>query len=206
VNQHREQSDDLQSIWQAGDSKFSEGEINMYTKLLREKRRSLHDFVQSGNSNTYLLALSFTPLFASLAWKTRAASLMLTGNLIVTVVLLVGALATWFYQRSERNLDGADLSIRDFHVLLLQFINRTIRFSKGIKYWFAPALFLGISLAAYPALNHYLAGIACVGVLALVFVLFEFAVWCMQDSGRVAELERRKSEVECLLKEMSHGD
>lgn len=173
----------------------------MHLKLLQEKRRSLHDFVEGASSNTYLLVLSFAPLFALGTWKTRVSAPMRIGNLIVMVVLLAGALATWLYKRSEKRLDRVDLNLRDFQRLSLQFIDRSIAFFKGIKFWFAPLLFFGISLAAYPALNHFWSQSLCIVALALVFLCFECSVW-MCDLGRVRELERRKIEIESLLEEM----
>ena len=174
----------------------------MHVKLLQEKRRALHDFVQGRSSNTYLLVLSFAPLLALEIWKTRQIALMQIGNLIMMVVLLAGALATWLYQRSERRLDRVDLNMRDFQRLLLQFIDRSIAFSKGIKFWFVPLLFFGIALAGYPALNHFWSPALCIAVLSLAFVCLEYSVWKMEDLQRVGELQARKKEIENLLKEM----
>ena len=174
-------------------------------KLLQEKRRSLHDFVQVGSSNSYLLVLSFAPIFALGIWKARLTSLMQFGNLMITLVLLGGALATWLYQRAERKLDQVDLNMREFQALLLGFINRSIAFSKGIKFWFAPLLFFGISLAAYPALNRFWSPLWCIVALSLVFIFFEYSIWIMNDLRRVGELQRRKSEVERLLAEMNES-
>jgi amino acid permease len=202
MKEPQDQDNELQSIWQRNDAPQSEEEITMDMKLLQEKRRSLHDFVQGGSSNNYLLVLSFAPLFALGIWKTRQLALMQIGNLIVMVVLLAGALATWLYQRSERRLDQVDLNMRDFQRLLLHFIDRSIAFSKGIKFWFAPALFFGIALAAYPVLNRFWSPALCIAALSSVFVCFEYSVWKMEDLRRVRELQRRKNEVESLLKEM----
>ena len=206
MREPRDQSDELQAIWQRNDAGQSREEITMHVKLLREKRRSLHDFIQGGSSNPYLLVLSFAPLFALLTWKTRQIPLMRIGNLIVASVLLAGALATWLYQRSERRLDQVDLNMRDFQTLLLRFINRSIAFSRGIKFWFTPLLFLGIALATYPALSHFWSPTLCIVALGLVFLGFEYSVWIMCDLRRVEELQRRKSEVESLLKEMDANE
>ena len=178
----------------------------MRVKLLREKRRSLHDFIQGGSSNNYLLALSFAPLFGLLTWKTREIPLMWMGNLIVALVLLAGALATWLYQRSERRLDQVDMNMRDFQMLLLRFINRSIAFSRAIKFWFVPLLFLGIALAAYPSLSRFWSPALCLVALAVVFLGFEYSVWTVCDLRRVGELQRRKIEVESLLKEMDTNE
>jgi hypothetical protein len=198
----QDQGDELQSIWQRNDAPESEKEIAMHMNLLQEKRRSLHDFVQGGSSNNYLLVLSFAPLFALGIWKTRHIALMQIGNLIVMVVLLAGALATWLYQRPERRLDQVDLNTRDFQRHLIHFINQSIAFSKGIKLWFAPVLFFGIALTAYPALNHFWSPALCIVALALLFVCFEYSVWTLCELPRVEELQRRKNDVESLLKEM----
>ena len=203
MKEPRDQSDELQSIWQRNDAVQSREEITMHVKLLQEKRRSLHDFIQGRSSNTYLLVLSFAPLFALLTWKTRQVPLMRIGNLIVALVLLAGALATWLYQRYERRLDQVDLNMRDFQTLLLRFINRSIAFSRGIKFWFAPMLFLGIALAAYPALTHFWSPTLCVIALSLLFLGFEYSVF---DLRRIRELQQRKSEVESLLKEMDTNE
>jgi hypothetical protein len=205
MNQLQDQDDELRAIWQRHDTQSSKEKLTMNVKLLNEKRRSLHDFVQGGSSNTYLLVLSFAPLFALGMWKARQIALMQIGNLIVMLVLLAGALATWLYQRAERKLDQVDLNMREFQVLLLQFINRSIAFSKGTKFWFAPPLFLGIALAAYPALNRFWSPLWCVVALSVVFVFFEYSIWIMNDLRRVDELQRRKSEVESLLQEMDEG-
>jgi hypothetical protein len=203
MNEPQDQGDQLRSIWQKEHPQRSKEEMTMNMKLLQEKRRSLHDFVQGGSSNSYLLVLSFAPLFAIGVWKARQIPMMQIGNLIITLVLLAGALATWLYQRSEKSLDHIDLNMREFQTLLLQFINRSIAFSKGIKLWFAPLLFLGISLAAYPILNHFWSPGWCIAVLALAFVCFEYSVWKICELRQIWELQRRKSEVESLLAEMN---
>jgi len=205
VNQPQDQGDELQAIWQRDESHSSKEEVMVNVKLLQEKRRSLHDFVQVGSSNSYLLVLSFAPLFALGIWKARQIALMQIGNLIVMLVLLAGALATWLYQRAERKLDQVDLNMREFQTLLLLFINRSIAFTKGIKFWFAPLLFFGISLAAYPALNRFWSPLWCIVALSLVFIFFEYSIWIMNDLRRVGELQRRKSEVERLLVEMNES-
>jgi len=202
----QEQDDELRSIWQRDEPKHSKEEMTMNLKLLQEKRRSLHDFVQGGNSNNYLLVLSFVPLFALGIWKARQIPLVQIGNLIITLVLLSGALATWLYQRGERKLDQVDLNMRDFQMLLLRFINRSIAFSRGIKFWFGPPLFFGISLAAYPVLNRFWSPFWCIVALAIVFVSFEYLVWNMEDLRRVGELQRRKREIETLLAGLEEGN
>jgi hypothetical protein len=196
---------DLRAIWQRNDFRDSEEEVTMNARLLQEKRRSLHDFVQGGSSNSYLLVLSFAPLFAFGIWKTRHIPLMQIGNLVITVVLLGGALATWLYQRAERRLDRVDLNMREFQTLLLRFIDRSITFSRGIRLWFIPPLFFGIALAAYPALKQFVPPTWCIVALAVIFACFEFAVWRMCDLPRIGELQKRKREVESLLAEMNES-
>lgn len=200
-----DQGDELRSIWQRDNARHAKEEVAMSVRLLKEKRRSLHDFVQVGSTNTYLLVLSFAPLFALGVWKARQISLMQIGNLIVMLVLFAGALATWIYQRSERRLDQVDLDMREFQILLLRFINRSIAFSRGIRFWFAPLLFFGISLVGYPILNRFWSPALCITALSLLFACFEYSVWNMCELRQVGEFQRRKREIESLLKEMDES-
>jgi|GEM_PF-5461857 hypothetical protein len=198
--------DELRRIWIQGVENSNMEQLHMNVKLLREKQRSLHDFLHIASSNTYLLALSFVPIFVLLALKLHHISTMQIGNLLIAVVLLIGAAITWqFDRRADARLNELNLGILDYQSRFLLTIEESIKFSKSIKFWFVPALFTGISLAAFPVLNQYFPISFCAIVLFGVLVCFEFSVWRFCDRKRVRELQQRKAEVESLVKDMASG-
>ncbi len=74
----------------------------------------------------------------------------------MTVTLVVGAVVTWINQHGGSALRQMDLSVREYQAQLLRFLDQRIRFSKGVKYWYAIPLFLGLSLAIYPIASYFL--------------------------------------------------
>jgi hypothetical protein len=207
MSEQQHPTDHLKEVWAQIGSKSSSEEHVTSLSLLREKQRSLHDFLHIASSNTYLLALSFVPLFVLLALRMRSIVLMGVGNFIIAVVLLFGALITWLFERrADSQLDELNVSALDYQSGVLRTIEENIRFSKGIKFWFAPFLFLGISLAAFPIMTHFLPVLISFGALFGCWICFEYYVWRLHDLKRVGELQRRKVEVESLIREMTIGD
>jgi hypothetical protein len=204
MNEPQNPHDSLKDVWQRESEGFdSEKELVMSRKLLRAKQQSLHDYLQIASSNTYLLALSFVPLFILLALQKRSVELMLIGNIVIVFVLLSGTLITWLFQRrAESKLVEWDMNVLEYQKRLIETIEENIAFSKAIKYCFAPPLFLGISLAAFPNMHHFLSTPVCIGILGVVFICFESCIWMMSNRKRVQELERRRADVQKLIEEL----
>ena len=204
MNEPQNPHDSLKDVWQKEDKgSDSDRELVISRKLLREKRQSLHDYLQIASTNTYLLALSFVPLFILLAFKKRSVELMLIGNVIVVFMLLSGTFITWLFQRrAESKLVEWEANVLEYQKRLIETIEENIAFSRAIKYWFAPPLFIGISLAAFPNMHRFLSAPVCIGILCGVFICFESCIWIMSDRKRVQELERRKADVRKLIEEL----
>ncbi len=203
MNSLENQPDDLQRIWRKDDSKPLRKENVMLLRLVQEKKTSLRDFFQGEDRVSYVIALSFAPLTAVAAWKSRALPWMQFGYLLMTLTLISGATVTWLYQRRATGLWRMDESLKDYQDQLLRFLNRQISFSKTVKYWYAVPLFAGFSFAIYPIVSRFLAQPWNLVAVASLFAMLEWSVWRMHDVQRVADLERKRREVEDLLRELN---
>jgi hypothetical protein len=154
MNSPHTEPDDLQSLWLKDNSTPSTEDYSIMLRIVQEKQRSLQDFLRGEDTANYLLAL-LAPLTAVYIWL-RPIPMMQLGNLILTLTLISGGVVTWINNRRARPLLKIDLSIREYQSLLLQFYDQQIRYSKSIKYWYAIPISLGISLAGYPILRHFL--------------------------------------------------
>jgi hypothetical protein len=194
------QPDDLQSLWRTNDTKPIKEDYSIMLRIAQEKQRSLQEFLHGEDSTNYLLALCLAPVFAVATWTTRTNPVMQLGNLVITLTLVAGAVITWVNHRRAESLLKIDLSVREYQMQLLQFYDRQIRFSKGIKYWYVIPLFCGISLVGYPILRHFLLPqLWSILIFAVIFAGFESYVWRVSDVKRVADLKRRKTEMQSIL-------
>jgi len=198
----QDQPEDLQNIWRKNNMRPTAEDYSMMLKLVQEKRRSLQDFLRGEDLTSYMIALSFAPLTALAMWKSRPVLLMQLGFSIVTVTLVAGAVVTWVNQRRASALRQMDLSVREYQTQLLRFFDQRIRFSKGVKYWYAIPLLLGFSLAVYPIVSHFIPQPWSILLVTAVFVALEYSIWRMHEVQRVTDLQRRKDEVQNLLRDM----
>lgn len=197
------QPDDLQSLWRNGDTKPVKEDYSIMLRIAQEKQRSLEEFLHGEDSNNYLLALCLAPFFALITWMTRRNPMMELGNLVITLTLIAGAVVTWVNHRKAIPMLKIDLSVREYQARLLQLYDREIHFSKSIKYWYMIPLLCGVSLVGYPILHHFqLPQISSILLLAALFVALETYVWRVSDVKRVADLKRRKTEMQSVLDDM----
>jgi hypothetical protein len=97
-----------------------------------------------------------------------------------------------------------DLSVHDYHRQLLRWYDQCIRLTATSSYWFAIPLFLGASVVLYYPALRLLPGPWGLALLALLFLAL--SGYCIATSVRaVADLRRRKSEVQGLLEEMDRA-
>ncbi len=200
------QPDDLQSLWRNCDTKPVKEDYSIMLRIAQEKQRSLEEFLHGEDSNNYLLALCLAPVFALITWMTRRNPVMELGNLVITLTLIAGAVVTWVNHRKAKPLLKIDLSVREYQARLLQLYDREIRFSKGIKYWYMIPLLCGVSLIGFPILHHFLVPqLWSILLLGALFVALESYVWRISDVKRVADLKRRKTEMQGVLDELDRG-
>ena len=194
--------DDLQKLWQQTGEPPGEEDHSMLLRLVKEKHTSLLDLLREQNMTAYMISLSFAPLTAMAAWIARHSLWMLSGYLLMTVTLVVGAVVVWLNARRANATGRIDLSTREHQQQLMQFYDSRISFSKSIKYWYAIPLFLGGGLAIYPVTAHFLGSMWATVVVAGLLLVCWVGVWHMQDVRAVADLRRRREEVRQLLDEM----
>ncbi len=173
----------------------------MLLRLVQEKKSALQDFFEGEDRVSYMIALSFAPLTAVAAWKARALPWMEFGFLLMTLTFAAGAVVTWLYQRKARKLWRMDINLSEYQTQLLRFFDLQIRFSRSVKYWHAIPLFMGFSFAIYPIVSRFVPRPWSVAVVGVVFAALEYGVWRMHDVQRVADLRRRRREVEELLQD-----
>ncbi len=206
MNKPNDESDDLQDIWLKDQREPKAEENPMMLRLMREKGRSLQEWLRGEDLTGNIIALSFAPLTALAGWISRPILLMQIGYSMMTEILVVGAIITWVNRgRATAALRSVDGSVREYQTRVVQFLEQRIRFSRGIKYWYAIPLFLGCSLAIYPIVRHYLPQAWSILLVALMFITLEYSTWRMHDLQHVADLQRRKEDIESLLREMEQG-
>lgn len=197
------QPDGLQKLWQGTTGQSQKEDHAMILRLVKQQRKSLLDLLREQNMAAYLFSLSFAPPAAVCAWKSRPLPWMACGYLLMTATLVAGAAIVWLEARRAHAAGGVDLSRREHQQRLVQFYDSRIRFSKSIKYWYAIPLFLGAGLAGYPIGAHFLGRmwgtVAVAGFLLACWV----GVWRMHDLRGVADLRRRREELQELLDEMN---
>ena len=198
-----DQPDDLQKLWQQNDEQSGKEDHSMLLRLVKEKQTSLLDVLREQNMTAYIISLSFAPLTAISAWIIRRHSVwMLSGYLLMTATLVVGAVVVWLNARGANATGKIDLSIREHQQQLMQFYDSRVVFSKSIKYWYAIPLFLGGGLVLYPVTAHLLGRMWGSVVVAGLLLICWVGVWHMHDVRAVADLRRRREEVLELLDEM----
>ncbi len=203
MNVPHDESDDLQEIWRKDSPESKAEENSMMLRLVQDKGRSLQDWLRGEDMTSYIIALSFAPLTALAVWKSRPVLLMQIGYSMMTAILVAGAIVTWINQRrATALLRNLDISVREYQTHVVEVLEQRIRFSRGIKYWYAIPLFLGFSLAIYPIVRHYLPQPWSILLVAVMFMALEYSTWRMHDLKRVPDLQRRKEDLEHLLREM----
>ncbi len=205
MNVPHDGSDDLQNIWRKDNREPSAGDNSMMLRLVQEKGRSLQDLLRGEDLTSYMIAFSFAPLTAFAVWKSRPMLLMQIGFSMMTAILVAGAIVTWIYQRRANALRRLDVNVREYQTQVVRVLEQRIRFSRGVKYWYAIPLFLGFSLAIYPIIRHYISLPWSILLVSAVFVLLEYSTWRMHDVKHVTDLLRRKGDIENLLREMERG-
>lgn len=194
--------DELQELWQGNTEHTWKEDDTVLLRLAQEKQRSLFDVLREQNMSAYLLSLSFAPLTALAAWRGRQSAWLFTGYLLMTLTLAIGALVVWRNARAARRAERLELSRREHQQQLVDFHNARIRFARSVKYWYAAPLFLGAGLVCFRIAWHFLGatwGGLLVGALVLACWL---GVWHMHDVRGVADLRRRRDELQQLLDEM----
>lgn len=73
------QPDELQGLWQGTTGQSQKEDHSMILRLVRERQKSLLDLLRQQNASTYLFSLSFAPLGAICAWKSRPLPWMACG-------------------------------------------------------------------------------------------------------------------------------
>jgi hypothetical protein len=196
------QADDLQSLWLKDNAKPRTKDYSIMLRIAQEKQRSLEEFLHGEDTANYMLALCIAPLTAVFIWL-RPIPMMQLGNLILTLTLIAGAVATWVNQRRARPLLKIDLSVREYQTQMLRLYDRQIRFSKGLKYWYVIPLFVGISLIGYPVLRHlHVPQPLSILLILAASAAFEYSVWRIYDVKRATDLQRRKDEMKDVLNDM----
>ena len=194
--------DDLQNLWQQTGEQSGKEDHSMLLRLVKEKQTSLLDMLREQNMTAYVISLSFAPLTAMAAWIGRHSLWLLSGYLLMTATLVVGAAVVWLSARRANATGKIDLSMREHQQQLMQFYDSRVAFSKSIKYWYAIPLFLGGGLAIYPISAHFLGRIWGTVVVTGFLLICWVGVWHMHDVRAVADLRRRREEVRQLLDEM----
>jgi hypothetical protein len=198
-----DQPDDLQKLWQKTGEQSGKENHSMLLRLVKEKQTSLLDVLREQNMTAYMISLSFAPLTAIAAWIIRRYSVwMLSGYLLMTITLVVGAVVVWLSARKGNATGKIDLSMREHQQQLMQLYDNRVAFSKSIKYWYATPLFLGAGLVLYPVTVHLLGRMWGSVVVAGLLLICWIGVWHMHDVRAVADLRRRREEVRQLLDEM----
>jgi hypothetical protein len=185
-----DQPDDLQELWQETGEQSGKEDHSMILRLVREKQKSLLD------------PLSFAPLTAMAAWKGRQSLWLLSGYLLMTATLAAGAAVVWLNARRANATRKIDLSTREHQQQLIRFYDSRVLFSKSIKYWYAIPLFLGAGLVGYPIVAYFLGKMWGIFIVTGLLVVCWIGVWHMHDVRAVADLRRRREEVQHLLDEM----
>ena len=197
--------DDLQKLWQQTGEQSGEEDHSMLLRLVKEKQTSLLDLLREQNMTAYMISLSFAPLTAISAWIARHSLWMLSGYLLMTVTLVVGAVVVWLNARRANATGRIDLSTREHQQHRMQFYDSRVIFSKSIKYWYAIPLFLGGGMVLYPVTVHLLGRMWGTVVVAGLLLICWIGVWHMHDVRAVADLRRRRKEVLQLLDEMDRS-
>jgi hypothetical protein len=197
-----DQPDDLQKLWRQTGEQSGKEDPSMLLRLVKEKQTSLLDMLREQNMTAYVISLSFATLTAMAAWIGRHSLWLLSGYLLMTATLVVGAAVVWLSARRANATGKIDLSMREHQQQLMQFYDSRVAFSKSIKYWYAIPLFLGGGLAIYPISAHFLGRIWGTVVVTGFLLICWVGVWHMHDVRAVADLRRRREEVLQLLDEM----
>jgi hypothetical protein len=198
-----DQPDDLQKLWQKTGEQSGKENHSMLLRLVKEKQTSLLDVLREQNMTAYMISLSFAPLTAIAAWIIRRYSVwMLSGYLLMTITLVVGAVVVWLSARKGNATGKIDLSMREHQQQLMKLYDNRVAFSKSIKYWYAIPLFLGAGLVLYPVTVHLLGRMWGSVVVAGLLLICCIGVWHMHDVRAVTDLRRRREEVRQLLDEM----
>lgn len=173
----------------------------MIIRLVKEKRRSFNEVVREQNRAEYLLILAFAPLTALFAWRATTLQLQL-GYLMTTLTLIVAAAVIFLHYRRASMGPDEDLNVREYHRRLLETYDSRIRFLKSVKFWYAIPLLLGVTVVAFPAWNLLIHSPWNYIVHAALVLLVWLWIWHMNDVRRVADLERKKGEVQAVLAEI----
>ncbi len=198
--------DDLRKLWQTTGEQPQREDHSMNLRLAREKQRSLFDVLREQDMTAYIISLSFAPLTAWCAWSGRRSLWLLAGYLLMTVTLAAGAAAVWRNARRARRAERIDLSRREHQQQLIRFHDARIRFSKSVKYWYAIPLFAGGGLVLYPITAHFLGRMGGLLLVAGFLLICWISVWHMHDVRGVADLRRRRDDLQQLLDEMNRTE
>ncbi len=205
MSESQEHPDELQNIWLQNDAVSKMADNSTMMKLLREKHRSFHDFVHGDDYTGYIVVGIYTPITAIAAWMAQSNLQMKIGFILLTVMFIAAAIVTWITNRKTQILCGIDLSIRDYHRELQQLFERRIRFVKGGKYWFAIPYSFGIFLVFTPVTGLFCKKPWDILLVIGIVVLFWLSILYERDYRMVGRLQRRKSEVDALLKRMDQA-
>jgi hypothetical protein len=197
------QPDGLQSLWQGTSGQSQKEDHSMILRLVQQRQKSLLELLREQNMTAYVISLSFAPLTAMAAWKGRQSLWLLLGYLLLTATLVAGAAIVWLEARRASATGRVDSSRREHQQRLVQFYDSRIRFSKSIKYWYAIPLFLGAGLVGYPIGVHFLGRMWGTAAVAGFLLACWIGVWHMHDVRAVADLRRRREELQELLDEMN---
>jgi len=203
MNLSHDHEDELQSIWRKDAADSRKEDYTMTLQLVREKGRTLHEFLRGGDTVSYML-LVFVPVLILNAWRWRMFRL---GNLVLAITLAAMGVVTWINARRASAALENDWDLRAYQENLLHFIDERIRYLRNVKYWFGIPFLFGLSILAYSIAHHFTAN--AWSILAITSVWFPFGycvLWyCIEKKG-VVDLKRRRDDVESLLRNMDQTE
>lgn len=208
MSEPHDQGDELQAIWRSDSASPRKEDYSMILQLVREKGRTLHEFLRGEDKANYM-TLFFVPMVAFIAWRAwwRARSpLMSLGFLLQALTLVATGVVTWFNARGARAALENDRDLCAYQKNLLHFIEGRIRLLRSFMYWLGVPLLLGVALAGYPLARPFLAPLWSIVVVVAVCLVLAYFVWRGYAVKRVADLRRRKEEIQSLLHDMDEAE
>ena len=189
-----ETMDDLQQLWR-DTHRMSEREVNLITRLIREKGNAFPEVIELRNRAAIILGLTIA-FFLLLTARTARWPWVGPGFALIGISALAGAIIVWI-SNLRHGVPDSSLELRLYCAQLLRYYDIQMKLARVLSFVCTPLFGAGLALIGLGFWKH--SGSVMVGILCGLAVVGTLLGTRMRSRD---QLQNERNRIELLLEEI----